>query len=113
MPAQQGCRACTQRLFVQGSFQAERQLHYVEVAGSFVIQGMEQQSFLQRCQGQELPDGSVLRLQPLDLAPVECNERCIGRSESLRFGWRYVACRSEFLDCLMLEDIARCEEQAG
>src|SRR3979409_370174 len=74
---------------------------------------MEEQPFLQWCQGQYILDGSVLWFPPLDLARGKCDKRCIGRSESLHFWRRNMTCQSELLDGLMLKDIARCEEQAG
>ncbi len=71
---------------IQRAFQAEHQLDRVEVRPLGIVEGMEQESLLQRRQRQDILELGVLGLQAIDLGLRERHQRKVRRGVAARAG---------------------------
>ena len=86
MTLQQCLCSGLERLRIQRAFQTEHQLHGVNVRHLGIVEGMEQESLLQRRQWQDIFELGVLGLQLLDLGLRERHQRKVRRGVAPRAG---------------------------
>ena len=113
MAAQKRLCSGLERLRIQGAFQPEYQLHRVKVRRLGIIEGMEQQTFLQRRERQNLLEVGVFALQPVDLGLGERNQRQIGRGAALSLADGGSPSQSDTASDLrasLQEDLGACSE---
>src|SRR5262249_55693621 len=84
--AHKGVHGCFKRARIEQPFKIELELANVDVGSLRLIEGMEQKTFLQRRERQDLLEVGVFALQPVDLGLGERNQRQIGRGAATGAG---------------------------
>ena len=103
MPLHKSLDRRLQGIALQRPINHERNLHRVDVRSLRIEQRMEQQTFLQRRQRQNVLNLRVLALQPCSLVRRKRNQRQIGSGSAVRCLRHSLGDSRQGLNCAMLE----------